>query len=325
MDFLEGQIVSAEAEDAGMVSLAAMLTSPATLERLEAARRRNLRRHSIACTESSPLSEMMDLSNGQLARRKADLYNATPGYLNEKGPFGGYDCPDCLNRGDVMELDENGQPFLRECACMRKRRYLMNIRESGLSDMLTRYTFANWQCREPWQRSLLDMVQRFAARPHGWLCLSGTPGTGKTHLCTALCGALLEQGRAVRYMLWKETAIKAKAVVNDDEAYGAIVEPLKSVDVLYIDDFLKTRKPADPRSGQRIAPAAPTTGDGNFAADLIYARYNNARLITIISTEMTLGDMMSIDEGTASRIYERTKGGGYQSLERMPNWRLLNA
>ena len=255
-------------------------------------------------------------------RRKADAYNRDPGYLNKKGPFGGYDCPECLNRGDFMELDENGKTRLRECACMKKRRYLKETRESGLSEMLTRYTLANWQCREPWQRNLLEMVQRYAERPNGWFCLSGTPGTGKTHLCTALCGLLLEKGLSVRYMLWKDVSIRAKAVVNDSEAYAEIAEPLKRIDVLYIDDFLKTGKPADPRSGQRVTPAKPTTGDANFAADIIYARYNDSRLITIISTEMTIGDIMDVDEGTASRIYERTKNGGYQSLAGKRNWRM---
>lgn len=261
------------------------------------------------------------MSKAELLQWKADAYNKSPGKLNETA-FRGYDCPKCLNRGDFMAL-ENGVEKYYECDCMKKRRYLKEMRESGLSEMLTRYTFKAWQCREPWQRGLLEMVRRYAEHPKGWLCLSGRPGTGKTHLCTALCGRLIEKGLSVRYMLWKDVSIRAKAVVNDMEAYAKITEPLKRVVVLYIDDFLKTGKPVDPRSGQRVAPAKPTTGDGNFAADIIYARYNDSRLITIISTEMTIGDIMDVDEGTASRIYERTKNGGYQSLADMPNWRLM--
>ena len=266
--------------------------------------------------ESAPRSKLEE------ARRQAEQFNATKGFLDKDPYYPSYDCPKCRNRGAVAEVDKDGELVKYECECMKKRQYLRNIKRSGLSELLTRYTLANWQCREPWQRSLLEMVQHYAERPNGWFCLSGTPGTGKTHLCTALCGLLLEKGLSVRYMLWKDVSTKAKAVINDEEAYGEIVEPLKSVRVLYIDDFWKTGRAVDRATGKRV-PAAPTVGDVNFAFDIINARYADSRLITILSTEMTLGEMLNVDEATGSRIVERTKEGGYQSLAGKRNWRLM--
>lgn len=240
--------------------------------------------------------------------------------------YGVYDCPKCLNRGNFAFLGDDGELHFTECACMTKRDSLRHLKHSGLSELLTRYTLEAWQCREPWQKNLLDMAQRYAESPEGWFCLSGTPGTGKTHLCTALCGLLMERGFSMRYMLWKDISTKAKAVVNDDEAYQEIVKPLKSVRVLYIDDLFKTGKAINRVTGQREA-MSPTTGDINLAFEILNARYCNSRLLTIISTEMSLGDILDIDEAVGSRIAERTRGY-YQDLtppdpkKQKRNWRL---
>lgn len=261
------------------------------------------------------------LSNRERLQAEADKYNRSPGFLNEEGFYPAFDCAECLNRGDFKRVDEDGNLVVYDCDCMARRRYLRNIRRSGLSEMLTRYTFEAWQCCEPWQAELRDAVWRYAQNPQGWLCLSGTPGTGKTHLCTALCGALLERGLPAQYMLWKDVSISAKAAVNDSEAYEAIVGPLKRVRVLYIDDFLKTGRAVDRMTGKRVK-AEPTVGDVNLAFDIINARYCDSRLLTIISTEMTLGEIISVDEAMGSRIAERTRGGLYQSLAGKRNWRL---
>lgn len=259
-------------------------------------------------------------SKRERLQAEADKYNRSSGFLNDDGFYPAYDCPKCLNRGDFKRVDEKENLVVCDCECMRIRRYLRNIRKSGLSEMLTRYTFGAWQCREPWQAELRDMALGYAQNPQGWLCLSGTPGTGKTHLCTALCGALLERGFSVRYMLWKDVSISAKAAVND-EAYEAIVRPLKRVRVLYVDDFLKTGRAVDRMTGKRVK-AEPTVGDLNLAFDIINARYCDSHLLTVISTEMTLGEIISVDEATGSRIAERTRGGFYQSLAGRRNWRL---
>ena len=262
------------------------------------------------------------LATGERERleRLADDENRKPGNLSD------YDCQKCKNKGRIATVHPGwmGRGFeiqYADCDCMKQRRYLRNIRESGLSDMLTRYTLDAWQCREPWQASVLEAVKRYAGRPEGWFCLSGTPGTGKTHLCTALCGLLLQQGFPVRYMLWRDVTVRAKAVVNDGEAYAAILEPLKRVRVLYIDDFWKTGRAANHVNGQ----LAPTVGDMNLAFELLNARYTDSSLMTIISTEMHLGVMLAFDEAIGSRIAERTHGGRYCDLSGYQNWRMTDA
>ena len=111
-------------------------------------------------------------------------------------------------------------------------------------------------------------------------------------------------------MLWRDVSAKAKAVVNDAEEYGRIVDKLKTVSVLYIDDLFKVGK------GEK-----PTVGDVNLAFEIINFRYADPAKVTVISSERTIGDILSIDEATGSRIYERTKDF-YIPLTDAENWRM---
>lgn len=230
----------------------------------------------------------------------------------QPGNIPGFQCPECLNRGYTVHVDENGNRVIRECACMARRRSEKNMEKSGLSELLHRCTMDSWERKETWQEKLFYLGQKWACKPSGWFYLAGTPGTGKTHFCAALCGLLMELGMECRYMLWRDASVRAKAAVNDEAEYRNLVEPLKRVKVLYIDDLFKTGK------GQ-----SPTTGDVNLAFEILNARYNDSRLITILSSELTVNQILDIDEAVGSRIYERTNGF-YVDLTGKKNWRLMN-
>lgn len=193
---------------------------------------------------------------------------------------------------------------------MVRRRNLQRLELSGLSDMVRRYTFKTWQQETPEQAAAYKMAKRFCENPSGWFVVSGNPGTGKTHLCTAVCVEMIRENLPVRYIMWRDFAVKAKSVVNDSEEYDRIVNPIKNIKVLYLDDFFKTGK------GQE-----PTTADVNLAFEILNHRYNDTKLITIISTELSVERMMDIDEAVGSRIYERSKQ--YYLPMRGQNWRTI--
>lgn len=262
---------------------------------------------------SEKMQELLSTAGGQslrsmtpieLARRRADLCN------KDRGNLAGYDCPKCLNRGYFHRVDDQGRSYLEECHCMVIRRNRERIERSGLGDMLRRYVLENWEAREPWQRRARELVESYDENPEGWFLAAGTPGTGKTHLCTALCGLLMEKGISTRYMLWRDISVRAKACVNDEEGYQAIVEPLKTVKCLYIDDLFKSGKGRE-----------PTDGDVNLAFEILNSRYNDTKLLTVISTERSIEALLEIDEATGSRIYERSKKY-YLPMDGRKNWRL---
>ena len=250
---------------------------------------------------SNLLTSMSDLDRSKWLAEQA---NKQPGNLP------GFRCPECLNRGYIVVVDENGRRHTPECRCMARRRSEKIAEKSGLLDMLSEKTFKTWVCKEKWQKTAMDLAQEWANRPSGWLFLAGAPGTGKTHLCVAVCGLLMDRGLECRYMLWRDVSVRAKAVVNNEPEYQKIVSPLKRVPVLYIDDLFKSGK------GQ-----SPTTGDVNLAFEILNARYNQKNLLTILSSEWTMEQILDIDEAVGSRIYERAKGH-YVDLTGRENWRL---
>lgn len=247
---------------------------------------------------------MTRLSSSPSSDRIVEISNSEPGNLPD------YDCPKCLNRGYFVRRRENGELVSVDCECMKIRRSIQYLRKSGLADMVGRYTFAAWKIKEPWQRDLLTAAKRFADDPKGWLFLAGRPGTGKTHICTAVCDALMKKGLPVRYLLWRDFTVNAKAAVNDEEEYAALIGPYKKCRVLYIDDFFKTGKGAE-----------PTVGDVNLAFELLNSRYNAEDKITILSSERTIAEIMDIDEALGSRIWQRAKGN-YIDLSGKSNYRM---
>ena len=219
------------------------------------------------------------------------------------GDLGELDCPKCKNRGWIAYNDGDGVVYER-CDCMPKRRALRGIRESGLSALLEDYRLDNYETPEPWQESALAKARQYAGDPgKGWFYIYGSPGTGKSHLCTGICGALLESGHDVRYMLWRDVSRELKAVVNDT-AFNELAAPYKRCAVLYIDDFLK--------GGMGDA-------DKRLAFELLNSRYNSRRP-TLISSELSIDAVLDWDEAIGSRIYERAKG--YVIHANGQNWRL---
>jgi len=190
---------------------------------------------------------------------------------------------------------------------------------SGLKDLLKLYTFDNYRAEHDWQKTIryraLKYVSDFEKENEAlkWLCAFGAAGSGKTHLCTAICGKILENSRKVSYMMWREESTKLKAAVNDSDKYAELIKPFKRTEVLYIDDFLKTKKNAE-----------ISAGDINLAFELINHRYNMPNTRTIISSEKSFGEILNIDEALGSRISQRC--GEYYRLQisqgEGKNWRL---
>lgn len=187
--------------------------------------------------------------------------------------------------------------------------------DSGLGNTFEALTFESFCVAQDWQRQIKDNAQRFLEAKGSWFYIGGQSGAGKTHICTAIVGKLIDAGSCARYMLWRDEIVRLKASVGDAREYAKLIEPLKETQVLYIDDFFKSGR------GQ-----PPSAGDINVAAELIGVRYNDPELITVISSEYELFDLLMIDEAICGRIRERATGFvNSVSPDRAKNWRLSGA
>ena len=195
------------------------------------------------------------------------------------------------------------------------------MKRSGLEKALTTQTFDTFVAKTPLQskmlaagRGYLDAVLASKGKPRRpWLYIGGNPGSGKTHICTAICGEVLKSNVGVRYMQWLDESRRLKALVNDDD-FAEYVEDYTNVEVLYIDDLLKQKYTPNPTFSE---------ADIKVAFTILNARYLRD-LPTIISSEWDLtGQLLAADEGVFSRVYERCKGHTL-CIERNPanNYRL---
>ena len=220
-------------------------------------------------------------------RKMVDGPNSTS--LNYK-----HECDACKNTGFINSV-KDGYVFGAECRCQRVKRSERMIEKSGLKHLIDRCTFDTFETLKPWQQVAKARAQAFVADTENeWFYVGGAVGSGKTHLCTAVVGELMKRGKAARYMLWRDESVRIKASVNDETGYYEAVNPLKTVEVLYIDDFFKTQHGRD-----------VTAGDVNLAFEIINHRYNNPGLVTIISSERTIDEIMDADMATGSRIYQQ--------------------
>ncbi len=238
-------------------------------------------------------------------------FNRIEAYNDTNGNLSGFDCPICKNKGNIMVL-VNGEEMIRDCECMSKRRMLIEIKKSGLEEVMNQYTFKNFLTNEDWQKKVKQKALDYISDSSGkWFYIGGQVGAGKTHICTAIVGKFIESGYIAKYMMWRDEIVKLKANRNS-EGFDDQINCYKKVQVLYIDDLFKTER------GKQ-----PTQADIDIAFEIINYRYMHKDLITIFSAERKVGELLDIDEAVGSRIYERTKEYNIPiAIDKSRNYRL---
>lgn len=225
-----------------------------------------------------------------------------------------YNCDLCGNKGYIFR-PMDGEAVAFPCKCKGPRDSIKRMKRSGLESTIRNCTFASFQTAEPWQRHMADVARDYVREPQGWFYIGGQVGCGKSHLCTAMVREFLLQGMEARYFPWRDGVARLKGQLNTEE-YDQAMRDLKSVRVLYVDDLFKGGS----------ADGRPSQADINIAFELLNHRYLDRGLITILSSELTVEDLMRLDEAVGSRVYERSKGH-YLAIDRDPakNWRMKGA
>ena len=217
-----------------------------------------------------------------------------------------YECELCHDQAWITEKDENGILSARRCSCWPAREAKRLLQQSGLADVIDEKTFDSFADKTPVQKLIKETATQYVhdllavkddpSKKKPWMYIGGNPGSGKTHICTAVCGELLKKGMGVKYMQWVTESKKLKLFGNDDpeEQAAEFINP----QVLYIDDLLKQKYTDNPVFSE---------ADIRVAFTILNARYLLNRP-TIISSEWDLlGHLLEADEGVFSRVYERSK------------------
>ena len=256
-------------------------------------------------TDEMKLPSTQPYSEEEYLKSRCDSYNSTTGNLNEKD---GFNCEFCRNKGHYM-LTVDGELRSRPCPkCSNIRKSIHFLRKSGLS----KCTFESFKTENEWQRNLLQTVRNYSANfVDKWLFIGGQSGSGKTHLCTAVLQELVFNHRKeILLFEWAEKSKKLKQLINDPK-YDEELSRYKSVSVLYIDDLFKVKR------GETA-----TAADVNLAFELLDYR-DRENLTTIISSEFSIDDIISIDEATGGRIkYRAQEYALHIGKDRGKNYRL---
>lgn len=205
---------------------------------------------------------------------------------NRKGNLPGFWCDKCKNKGYILYI-KDGYEINKECECMKKRKMIDRAKRSGIWESLSEMKFDNYICNAEWQKHVKTIAMNYAKKKSGWFFIGGQTGSGKTHICTAISGALIKAGKELKYVLWRDLLHNIQGVQFDYDSYSKKMQKLRDVDVLYIDDFLKSQK--------------NTESELNIAFEIINDRYISHKL-TIISSEKTLSEIYNLDAAVAGRI-----------------------
>ena len=119
----------------------------------------------------------------------------------------------------------------------------------------------------------------------------GQVGSGKTHLSMAICNELMDRGISVVYMGYRDTLTSIKQNMMDSVYYNKMMNRYKNARVLFVDDLFKGKI---------------TDSDVNIMFELINHRYFN-KLPVIVSTELSIENLVNIDEALGSRLIEMSK------------------
>lgn len=225
----------------------------------------------------------------ELTKRQVDSLNADIGTLDD-----GFDCPICRNKGRVFK-SEGIDIIATPCECMGRRIAIRNAKRSGADNLLKIHSFDQYTTSEKWQEDILKKAKEFAELDSGLWFIGGQVGSGKTMICISMLNRLLERGKKCKYFVWQNlvTELNKLQVTDNGAEFESKLEELAQLPVLYLDDFLREE---------------PSKAEIKLAYRIINSRYmatlGGKQLITIISSQRLIAEIMQLDEAIGSRICE---------------------
>lgn len=224
-----------------------------------------------------------------------------------------YNCENCKDSKEIV-IKQDGIYISRPCECTVKGNALKHLRFSGLSEDNIKLGWINFKCETKEQELCRSIAQDYVRKFKGiekaidnGMLLTGKSGRGKTMLSLITMNYLLADGIDIYYMSYRGTIAQMKQDrVDSPEDYKTRLDLLKNCQVLIIDDLFKGK----------ISEA-----DFNIMFEIIDYRLS-ARKPIIISTELSMDELLKIDVALAGRINQMCKNHTATFSDKIKNHRL---
>ncbi|MDU5104193.1 ATP-binding protein [Clostridium butyricum] len=211
-----------------------------------------------------------------------------------------YKCENCRDTGYEIVKQINAQPIIRECLCTKKERLRQQWVNNGFNVLCSNLTLNKFDSErnkvsKKIKSMAIEYIKNFIViqfQNNNSIAFLGEPGSGKTHICTAIALELLKQGLNTIYFPYRDCMDEMIDLrVNDNNKFKNKLSKYQKSRILFIDDALK---------------GGYTDAEIKLLFKIINYRYIN-RLPIILSSEYLSSDLLNIDKGVFSRVVEIAK------------------
>jgi DNA replication protein DnaC len=154
-------------------------------------------------------------------------------------------CSICHGAGYLRQNVPVGHPLFGRavpCRCKEEEREQRRREELWRLSSLNAFqemTFANFNPKVTGTREAWDVARQYAEDPEGWLVLSGTCGSGKTHLAAAIANQQFQQGNLVLFAVVPQLLdhLRAAFAPSSETTYDALFAKVCEAGLLVLDDL----------------------------------------------------------------------------------------
>lgn len=216
------------------------------------------------------------------------------------------ECEKCSGRGFIVHMDDE-RPTAIVCECQRHKRLQRLLKSSNISEEFMEKRFDTFNLNGADERVVkaFKMAKEYSAglvalAKQGksldgvpWFGLLGVPGSGKTHLVTAIVKPLIELGIYPLFFNWIQSFSEWFSYYQSPEETHKVEEirqKIYNADILIVDDICKASQ--------------KDTWIKEFSGVVDY-RYRKRKPI-IFTSEYYAELIGFLSEATAGRLFEKT-------------------